>query len=67
MGFKRRWRSSEREIGAFRIRVAELLRKEARCPGCAKLRRLKESHPEQPNNIVATCDAHQRIRWEMTQ
>jgi hypothetical protein len=63
----RRHRTSAREISAFRVRVAELLRKEARCPGCAKSSRLKDAHPEQPNNIVAICEAHQRIRWELTQ
>lgn len=47
-------------MSAWKARVAELLKKEARCPGCAKAKRLNEGTL---NPVI--CEAHMRIRQSM--
>ncbi len=53
-------RTPEQETQAFKRRVEELLQKEARCPDCAKWRRLNEG-----KTFTLICERHQNIRSYM--
>jgi hypothetical protein len=54
-------RSPEREMSAWKTRVAALLRKEARCPSCSKAKRLAAGAAFAP-----VCDTHYKIRVDLT-
>jgi hypothetical protein len=53
-------RTPQQEMSAWKTRVAELLSKEARCPGCAKAKRVNEGTT---NPVI--CLRHQEIRQSM--
>jgi hypothetical protein len=67
-------RTPQEEMTAWKIRVAELLEKEARCPGCLKLRKFAQlttfTSPAVEGtgpgiNTMTVCRDHERIRHQM--
>jgi hypothetical protein len=55
-----RRRSPEREMAAWKRRLTELARKEARCAGCAKARRLNAD-----TTLPQICAQHISVRKRM--
>lgn len=69
-----RHRTPKEEMRVWKARVADLLKKEDRCPGCRKLRAFAETatfaSPAAEGtgpglNTMTVCEAHHRIRNQL--